>query len=121
MLTATSAVLRSAQTVEQKLYDQLSNLDSPTVPIDIRFSNRAMADKLSSILNGGSVAKTISGSMSVDIFGKRLESIESHMVAIESRLESIDRGIGKVNDSLKQPMDINWNKRELARLVRSFI
>ena len=121
MLTATSAVLRSAQTVEQKLYDQLSNLDSPTVPIDIRFSNRAMADKLSSILNGGSVAKTISGSMSVDIFGKRLESIESHMVAIESRLESIDRGIGKVNESLKQPMDINWNKRELARLVRSFM
>ena len=121
MLTATSAVLRSAQTVEQKLYDQLSNLDSPTVPIDIRFSNRAMADKLSGILDGGSVAKTISGTMSVDVFGKRLESIESHMVAIESRLESIDRGISKVNESLKQPMDINWNKRELARLVRSFM
>ena len=121
MTSAIPELIKASNSLANTLYRTLSNLDAPSIPVDARIETANLSNRLSDILGSVSVAGIISGSVSIDALSKRLESIESKMSDIEARLESIDRGINKLNATLKEPVDINWNKRELGRLVRGVI
>lgn len=121
MTSAIPELIKASNSLANTLYRTLSNLDAPSIPVDARIETANLSNRLSDILGSVSVAGIISGSVSIDALSKRLESIESKMSDIEARLESIDHGINKLNATLKEPVDINWNKRELGRLVRGVI
>lgn len=117
MLDAIPAIMRASDSVASSLYDKLSNMDAPSVPIGLSFDT----SRLSEILDRTSVAGLISGSASVDLFGKRLEAIESKMDLVTSKLDSIDKGIKQLISVEQEPIDIYWNKRELARVGKGLM
>jgi hypothetical protein len=92
-------------------------MDAPSVPIGLSFDTSRLAE----ILDRTSVAGLISGSASVDLFGKRLEAIESKMDLVTSKLDSIDKGIKQLISVEQEPIDIYWNKRELARVGKGLM
>lgn len=117
MLDAIPAIMRASDSVASSLYDKLSNMDAPSVPIGLSFDTSRLAE----ILDRTSVAGLISGSASVDLFGKRLEAIESKMDLVTSKLDSIDKGIKQLISVEQEPVDIYWNKRELARVGKGLM
>lgn len=117
MLDAIPAIMRASDSVASSLYDKLSIMDAPSVPVGLSFDT----SRLSEILDRTSVAGLISGSASVDLFGKRLEAIESKMDLVTSKLDSIDKGIKQLISVEQEPIDIYWNKRELARVGKGLM
>lgn len=117
MLDAIPAIMRASDSVASSLYDKLSNMDAPSVPVGLSFDTSRLAE----ILDRTSVAGLISGSASVDLFGKRLEAIESKMDLVTSKLDSIDKGIKQLISVEQEPIDIYWNKRELARVGKGLM
>lgn len=117
MLDAIPAIMRASDSVASNLYDKLSSMDAPSVPVGLSFDT----SRISEILDRTSVAGLISGSASVDLFGKRLEAIESKMDLVTSKLDSIDKGIKQLISVEQEPVDIYWNKRELARVGKGLM
>lgn len=117
MLDAIPAIMKASDSIASSLYDKLSNMDAPSVPIGLSFDTSRLAE----ILDRTSVAGLISGSASVDLFGKRLEAIESKMDLVTSKLDSIDKGIKQLISVEQEPIDIYWNKRELARVGKGLM
>ena len=117
MLDAIPAIMKASDSIASSLYDKLSNMDAPSVPIGLSFDT----SRLTEILDRTSVAGLISGSASVDLFGKRLEAIESKMDLVTSKLDSIDKGIKQLISVEQEPIDIYWNKRELARVGKGLM
>lgn len=117
MLNAVPAIMRASDSIASSLYDKLSTMDAPSVPVGLSFDTSRLAE----ILDRTSVAGLISGSASVDLFGKRLEAIESKMDLVTSKLDSIDKGIKQLISVEQEPIDIYWNKRELARVGKGLM
>jgi len=117
MLDAIPAIMRASDSVASNLYDKLSSMDAPSVPVGLSFDT----SRISEILDRTSAAGLISGSASVDLFGKRLEAIESKMDLVTSKLDSIDKGIKQLISVEQEPVDIYWNKRELARVGKGLM
>ncbi len=117
MTTALPDVLRASDNIADSLYDRLSSLDAPTLLVGTSLDT----DELSALLDKASSASIISGPMSVEIFGKRLESIGTKIDAMNSKLDSIDRGIKQLIAVEQEPVDVYWNKRELARVSKGLM
>lgn len=118
MIDGLPSILEASNSIAGKLYKELSALDAPSIALGVSIDDISVLDRLSALLDGVSAVGIISGNVSIEAFGHRLESIESKMDIVAAKLDDIDRGIKQMNARLMEPMDIHWNKRELGRLIR---